>query len=425
MSAIPRSFTLLGAKPVSFVAGDTILSSVGNPLTLGTTTVGQNVTISTGGTLAATFSGANTTLAGTLTGPASGDFSINAGTGNRSIALTPSGAVDGTGGKVTSTHRLYVGSGAFTENGLVGNGYIQSRVQDENNQLRLVNQSTTGSGATGQNWLAFDYARGTYASPTAPQSGDIFGTIVSVGNFTGGGHGAQATIKASENWTSTAYGSTWDFFSVPNTTTTPTVNLTVGYAGQNVVRVPNQLMVGSLSVDAYSTAFIDTIDGSSGLVVGNSGNSTARLHAGVFSNGGYLANNFFYSGGQRTDNASLASSAIILGSDQIILFQTAPASATPSRVTQLTLNGATGLATLAGNLTVSGTTAATAYNAASVTLAGGLGVAGDTIHKLTVSFVEMTAPGATLANGSLYVDAADHKFKFRGNSGTVTTLANP
>ncbi len=62
--------------------------------------------------------------------------------------------------------------------------------------------------------------------------------------------------------------------------------------------------------------------------------STTALHLGQFSNGAYVFNNYFYNSGQTTDNSSLGSTGILLGTTSI-QFQYASASATPSRITAM------------------------------------------------------------------------------------------
>lgn len=313
-----------------------------------------NLTVSGTGTniFAGSISAANLTDLVMAGGSGGASLDLAQGT-NANISLTPSGPATGnTGGKTTSTHRFYIGSGSFSENGIVGNGYIQSRVLNENNQLRLVQQISDGGSY--RNWIAFDLARGPYGAPTAPLIGDIFGSIVSVANFTGGGHAAEIDSVATENFSSSAYGSAWKVYSVANATTTQTLNLSIGDGGMNRVYIPNQLLVGSNTQDNTNVLRVHSVVGTTSIVAINDGIDTTQLHLGTFSNDAYLFNNYFYASGHLSDDATLGSSGIILGNNRQITFQTAAASATPSRVTLLTLDGSSSLATLSGNLTVSG-----------------------------------------------------------------------
>jgi hypothetical protein len=65
--------------------------------------------------------------------------------------------------------------------------------------------------------------------------------------------------------------------------------------------------------------------------------STTKLHLGQFADASYIFNNYAFVGGHTTDDATKGSSGIILDPASIIL-QTAPASASPSRVTRLTIS---------------------------------------------------------------------------------------
>ncbi len=85
--------------------------------------------------------------------------------------------------------------------------------------------------ATGSSQVELFTSGGTIASPTATTSGRV------LGNFTFGGYDTDWTSsglvrgRASELWAAGSRGTEIEFVTVPNTTTTQTVNLTVGQDG--------------------------------------------------------------------------------------------------------------------------------------------------------------------------------------------------
>ena len=180
----------------------------------------------------------------------------------------------------------------------IGSGEVQVRLQDNAPKMRIAHAGTPS--LTTHGWLAFDHARGTFASPSAPQSGDIFGSIVAVGSYSGGGHGGLITFKAAGNWSgSTSYPTQIEFETVPVGSNTSSVLMSIGEGGANVIRVNApiqsagtedvQIKAGSTSgyISLRSNnsgggrmAGFDDLSGNSILAVYRSGTNGATLQTG-------------------------------------------------------------------------------------------------------------------------------------------------
>lgn len=87
--------------------------------------------------------------------------------------------------------------------------------------------------------IKIGYSRGTPASPVAVNGGDRLGFFIGRGhNGTAMANGSNITINAKETWSLTANGCDMQFYTVPLTTTTPTLALTLNtdqtasFAGQ-------------------------------------------------------------------------------------------------------------------------------------------------------------------------------------------------
>lgn len=87
-------------------------------------------------------------------------------------------------------------------------------------------------GSYGQNWIACDRARGTFAAPQPLLNWDVFCSVVGVG-YDGSDsfqHGPEMQFRATEDWTPTAHGSQITLFSVARGSTyqVPTLRLVEG-----------------------------------------------------------------------------------------------------------------------------------------------------------------------------------------------------
>ena len=91
------------------------------------------------------------------------------------------------------------------------------------------------------------------------------------------------------------------------------------------------------------------------LILRDLSSSTVYLHAGQFANSSYIASNYFYNGGHTTDDATLASSMLVMASG-VITLSTATASATPSMTEALRVHASgrtsVGTTTDSGQLTI-------------------------------------------------------------------------
>ncbi|MCX6761760.1 MAG: tail fiber domain-containing protein, partial [Candidatus Moranbacteria bacterium] len=301
----------------------------------------------------------NTILSGNITGGASGALYYDSANAQLRNGNSPTG--------------LFFG----------GQGEFQARRESANATIRIVSV-----GATSQSYLAFDRARGTIASPTGVLSGDVIGSVVGVaydGVSATMTHGPQITLSTTEDWDATHNGNRIDFYTIANGTTNQVNtlalnqgnvsmagNLTVSGSGNTTIN--GNVGIGStgpgarlqvVGADDLSTSFAAKLGGATttGLVITNSGKvgigttdpgdklevrgpdtssisisqgspSTTKFHMGQFSNGFYMFNNYFYRGGQTTDDATTGSTGILLDANAIV-FQHAPASVTPARVTDM------------------------------------------------------------------------------------------
>jgi len=125
----------------------------------------------------------------------------------------------------------------------LGSGLVQVRSGNDS-KIRIAHNGTSAT----RNYLAFDHSRGSWTSPTPPLSGDVLGTIVAVGSFVGGGHGAQIDFTSTQDWTTSAFGSKIDFRSAPNGTTTQDLIATMGsISGVSQMQVFKPLIASSTS----------------------------------------------------------------------------------------------------------------------------------------------------------------------------------
>jgi hypothetical protein len=305
-----------------------------------------NVTINTtnGSTLAATFSGTSTALAGNLTvsgtGMALGTINTSVGfnlvptglvgTTQYGIAVTPTISSAATTSGYAGYFRLGTAAAAFTAT--TGYGiYIDSALKGAGSAI------TTSYGL----YVGDQLAGGTnYAIYTVGSAPSVLG-----GNL---------TISGATASTSTTIGAL-------------VVSGGVGVAGA-LYTGGNIVGGGSITAQSGSTAFIVSTN-----------NATALSLKSAASTVGLVLTN--------TDVLSFGAGGVY-----------------PSAYQFYTV-GAKGLSVATnGDSTFSSTTAATAYNAASVTLAGGLGVAESIVLKT------ITAPAAPSAsNAKLYVDVSGGK----------------
>jgi len=363
------------------------------------------------------------TSVNSITASAATDLTLNAGSTTGSVFLVPTG----TGGVKLGTSAYYdwpntqfvIGNSVQAGLFFSSTGEFVSRREAANGKMRI---QTVGDN-TVQGYVAFDRARGTIASPTALGSGDVFASLVGVGHDGNAGslyHSPQMNLYTTEAWTSSAHGSAFSFSTVANGTTGQELNLRIGNAGKNYVDIPNQLLVGNTVNDTTNVLRIAKANSSSGQMVVDGGTSTL-LHFGLFANEAYLFNNFYYLGGQQTDNSGFTSAGIIL-SQTDIKFQMAPASASPARVTGMAMIG-TALAT--GNVAVNYTTEATTGGAGSLAAAGGI-YAAKQVVSTGHTLVPQTAPASPLSGWTLYTDSGDgNKLKAKASTGTVVTIGTP
>ena len=172
------------------------------------------------------------------TPPASSSSGGTPGGSNTQIQFNNSGAFGGSsefvwnGSSVTlndgsGAGQLWAGNIAGSTAFFNGQGAIQSRKEGQNNQMRLVEVGATGL----ENYLAFDRAQGTFASPTAILADDNFGIIIGVG-FDGISavmtHGPQLRLKATQTWTAANNGNAFEFYTTPNDSTTSAKQVTIG-----------------------------------------------------------------------------------------------------------------------------------------------------------------------------------------------------
>jgi len=131
---------------------------------------------------------------------------------------------------------IYVGDSSdgpyYADSHIWGIGQFHVRGEADYAKLRLTTVGTGGD----RSWLAFDRARGTFDSPTALQSGDIFASIVGVGLGTGGAtmqHGPQIDFLVTENWIDGSnLGNAIEFKTIANGDTSQVSTLYLG--GGNV-----------------------------------------------------------------------------------------------------------------------------------------------------------------------------------------------
>jgi hypothetical protein len=114
--------------------------------------------------------------------------------------------------------------------GAAGSGSLI--LQGESNKERIKIYSAGGAGTGGPLFNLFSF-RGSIASPTATQLGDIISGMSGGGYMATGYSGNQYVFRqhAAENWTDTATGCYTAFFTVPNGSTSLTGRLLIDHDG--------------------------------------------------------------------------------------------------------------------------------------------------------------------------------------------------
>lgn len=167
--------------------------------------------------------------------------------------------------------------------GKVGIGVVPSfdldiAVADKSGFLQLANTSSTAdryptisvtnySGATnGVPTFAMYRARGNSGTPAAVQQWDLLGAIEFQGHDGASSRNSAAKIEgwASENWSNTAHGSSLDFATTPNGSTTKAVRLTIANDGMvsiaNAVALTGDITPAQITVNQndYNPAGLST-----------------------------------------------------------------------------------------------------------------------------------------------------------------------
>lgn len=220
------------------------------------------------------------------------------------------------------------------------------------------------------NYLAWNIAEGTMASPTPVSNGHIFGSIVSVG-YTGRpgayswAHAAEYRQISTADWFGVGYGGGHHWRTVIPGDTLQTDAMGLGMSSTGI------------DLELYQGAFIgkgETLTGgyTNTFNLSEATTSTTSFHAGQFNDNSYLSNNWYYHATHLYDDNTKGSSSLLLTNGSIV-FSTSVANTVP--IAALTIDN-TQKATFAGKVNIA-TISVYANNAAA--LAGGL-IAGD-IYK--------------------------------------------
>ena len=94
----------------------------------------------------------------------------------------------------------------------------------------------------------------------------------------------------------------------------------------------------SSGIDVTGVAEINAGSGTNTSQLKVQGENFTKTHIGNWNNGAYLFNNYYYDGGQRTDDSAVNVCGIVLAGTGDVLFSSAVASATPARSTNLTID---------------------------------------------------------------------------------------
>lgn len=154
---------------------------------------------------------------------------------------------------------------------------------------------TSYTNAVGPYFLA-RRSRGTFAAPTAVQSGDQLSGLF------GRGYGASAfgtalvgiTIQAAQNWTDAAQGTSIAFSTTANNATTPATRMTLDQSGFLGIGTTTP----GVPLDVVGSAVINTAGAGSFFSVGDSAvtlgsnvqwTTSIRASAGIIAGGGFLA----------------------------------------------------------------------------------------------------------------------------------------
>ena len=114
----------------------------------------------------------------------------------------------------STNSQLRVGNNPSSGLWFNGAGEFHARRESANATIRIA-----VAGTSNNPYLAFDRSRGTIASPTAVQAGDVLGSIVGLGYdgvSVGMNHSSEITMAATENWDLTHNGSRIDFTVIPD-----------------------------------------------------------------------------------------------------------------------------------------------------------------------------------------------------------------
>lgn len=189
-----------------------------------------------------TYSAANTLTRTTVLASSNADAAVNFASGNKRVFVTMT-ALQATNGMVggSTTQIQYNNSGAFAGSSsfiwdeatkkLTVRGNIEA-FRDDSTQADI---SATTYGVNGGGILHGKMANGTYASPTAILSGDIFGGVGSRAYHSGGAFQTSSPTSihwvASENQTGSAYGSYLRILTTPKGSTTRQERVIVSDSG--------------------------------------------------------------------------------------------------------------------------------------------------------------------------------------------------
>ena len=157
-----------------------------------------------------------------------------------------------------------------------------------------------------------------------------------------GSTGNQCQWIATGKWTNTAQPS---YVTCQKATQdSATSNSIWGQSGNNIFLQNLSLNVGIGTASPTAHLHINdsgTSTSNNQLELSGPSSSTTMLHLGQFASGSYIFDNYYYNAGHTTDDATKISTGILL--DTIgISFQHAPASATPTRVTDIFINSSNG-----------------------------------------------------------------------------------